>query len=123
MTHDITFQARRAGLRGQALASSALSESGLVEASVRALRNYLLECDAARVLQLALLRGKPMPVAWSIPSLNELAQRVKDGDTGVSRDGRAVCLSLRGERVVALLGGPSSAWLTRASEWDDFKRS
>ena len=123
MTHDITFHARRAGLRGHALASRALSDSGLVEPSVRALRNYLLECDAAPLLQRALLRGKAMPVAWSMESLKELAGRVKSGGTGVSRDGRAVCLSLRGDRVVAVLGGPSAAWLTRASEWTDFRPS
>src|SRR3954471_24789980 len=123
MTHDITFHARRAGLRGHALASSALSESGLVEPSVRALRNYLLECDAAPVLQRALLRGKPLPVAWSMQSLKQLAARVREGGTGVSRDGRAVCLSLRGDRFVALLGGPSSAWLTCASEWNELTQS
>ena len=123
MTHDITFHARRAGLRGHALASSALHDSGLVEPAVRALRNYLLECDAAPVLQRALLRGKAMPVAWSMQSIRELAARVKDGGTGVSRDGRAVCLSVGGDRVVAVLGGPSSAWLARAAEWGELTQS
>jgi hypothetical protein len=122
MSHDITFAARRAGLRGHALASDALHARGpqLVSAAVTALRNFLLECDAAPVLHSAFIRGKALAApGWSMSALDDFAHRLRRGESGVSSDGRAVCLSLRGERIVAVLGGPSAAWLTLASEWSD----
>lgn len=120
MSHDITFAARRAGLRGHALASEELYARGpeLVAAAVRALRNFLIECDAAPVLQLAFVRGKPIAPGWSVEALQEFAARLRRGESGVSSDGRAVCLRVQGERVVAVLGGPSAAWLTLAEEWE-----
>lgn len=123
MTHDITFAARRAGLRGHALASTALHARGpeMVRAAVLALRNFLLECDAAPMLQLGLIRGKPLAPAWSMDALHEFALRMRRGQSGVSTDGRAVCLRVNGERVVAVLGGPSAAWLMLADEWESAK--